>query len=68
MKCFPVNLLTIQVSIPLQVALFWSERLFFAMADRNSLTTWTRELLEIPVVLSTGVRQTLRVLTFLSVH
>lgn len=68
MKCFPVTLLTIQVSVPLQVALFWHEGLFHATADRNSLTTQTRELLETPAIPYTGVKHTPRALTFFSVH
>lgn len=68
MKCFPVTLLTIQVSVPLQVALFWHEGLFLATADGNSLTTERRELLETPAVPDTGVKHTPRALTFLSVH
>lgn len=63
-----MTLLTIQVSAPLQVALFWYEGLFLATADRNSLTAQTRELLETPVVPYTGVKHTPRALTFFSVH
>lgn len=63
-----MTLLTIQVSVPLQVALFRHEGLFLATADRNSLTTQTRELFETPVVPYTGVKHTPRALTFFSVH
>lgn len=48
MGCFSLTLHTIQVKVPLQVALFWCEGLFLATGDRNSLTTWTSALLEIP--------------------
>lgn len=68
MQCFPVTLLTIRVSVPLQVALFWHEGLFLATADRNSLTSLRRELLETPAVPYTDVKHTPRALTFLSVH
>lgn len=54
MKCFPATSLTIQGSVPLQVALFWREGLFLAIADRNSLTTRRRELLDTPAVPYTG--------------
>ena len=68
MKCFPATSLTIQGSVPLQVALFWREGLFLAIADRNSLTTQRRELLDTPAVPYTGVKHTPRALTFLSAH
>lgn len=55
------DLAQIQVKVPPQVALFWCEGSFPATGDRNSLTTWTSEVLEIPEILPTGVRQTLRV-------
>lgn len=65
MECFPLTLHTIQVSVPFQAALFWCKELFLITVDRNSLTTWTSGLLEIPEIPPTGVRQTLRLLTFL---
>lgn len=68
MKCLALTLLTIQLSVPLQVALFWHQGLLPATAARNRLTTRTSKLLDIPEILSMGVKQTLRALTFLSAH
>lgn len=39
-----------------------------SIADRNSLTMWTSQLLEIPEILSASVRQALSVFTFLPVQ
>ena len=51
-----------------QVPLFWCETLVLATAARNSLTTWSNKPLERPEILSTGVRQMLRVVPFLPVQ
>lgn len=64
MECFPLTLHSAQVRVPLQVALFWHEGLYLATGDRNSLTTWTSELLETSEILRIGVRRALRVLPF----